>query len=157
MHTRKAVILARGLGTRMQKDDGSAPLDDRTADLASRGLKGLIPIHGRPFLDYVIAELLEAGLNEITLVVGPESDELRVRDGRRALERDAGEIDLGSWLAHRASEVDVLTDEIDRSSISQQEERATFALAAQIAAYGAPAILIQLSQCPARRPSPGRH
>ena len=77
MDTRKAVILARGLGTRMQKDDGATPLDAQTAQLAGRGLKGLIPINGRPFLDYVIAELVEARLNDITLVVGPESDELR--------------------------------------------------------------------------------
>ena len=77
MDTHKAVILARGLGTRMQKDDGASSLDGQTADLAGRGLKGLIPIHGRPFLDYVIAELLEAGLDDIALVVAPESGELR--------------------------------------------------------------------------------
>jgi len=77
MDTRKAVILARGMGTRMQKDDGTAALEGQTAQLASKGLKGLIPIHGRPFLDYVIGELLEAGLTEIGLVVGPGSEELR--------------------------------------------------------------------------------
>lgn len=72
----KAVILARGLGTRMQKPDG-AQLDPETARTAQQGLKPLIQIEGRPFLDYGIQNLLDAGFSEICLVVPPGETPLR--------------------------------------------------------------------------------
>ena len=56
--TTKAVILARGLGTRMRRADAAAALDDTQSSAADSGLKGMIPI-GRPFLDYVISALAE--------------------------------------------------------------------------------------------------
>jgi len=76
MATRKAVILARGLGTRMQMDAG-APVSGDAARLAAAGLKGLIPIAGRPFLDYLFGAVADAGFGEVCLVVGPQSDDLR--------------------------------------------------------------------------------
>ncbi|HOX38610.1 MAG TPA: sugar phosphate nucleotidyltransferase [Candidatus Brocadiia bacterium] len=66
----KAVILARGLGTRMQKSDG-AELDPETARIAQQGLKALIQVAGRPFLDYGLQNLLDAGFTEICLIVPP--------------------------------------------------------------------------------------
>jgi glucose-1-phosphate thymidylyltransferase len=39
--------------------------------MADEGLKGLIPFQGRPFLDYVVGSLLQAGLQQICLVVPP--------------------------------------------------------------------------------------
>ena len=42
--TTKAVILARGLGTRMRKSDDSASLDASQAAAADTGVKGMIPI-----------------------------------------------------------------------------------------------------------------
>jgi glucose-1-phosphate thymidylyltransferase len=72
----KAVILARGLGTRMRKVDDSAELDAGQAAVAASGVKALIDV-GRPFLDYVISVLADAGIGEICLVVGPEHDMLR--------------------------------------------------------------------------------
>lgn len=42
---------------------------------ADRGLKMLVPIHGRPFLVYVLHELAEAGIGEVTFVVGPGDDD----------------------------------------------------------------------------------
>ena len=75
--TTKAVILAGGLGKRMRKADGAgAPLAADAARMADRGLKGLIPIRGRPFLDYVIGSLLASGLRDLCLVVPPDCDEL---------------------------------------------------------------------------------
>jgi len=50
MPTTKAVILARGLGTRMRKADDDASLDAAQAAAADSGIKGMIPI-GRPFMD----------------------------------------------------------------------------------------------------------
>jgi glucose-1-phosphate thymidylyltransferase len=72
----KAVILARGRGTRMRRADESATLDDRQATVADTGVKALIPID-RPFLDYVLSTLADAGYRRICLVVGPEHQEIR--------------------------------------------------------------------------------
>ena len=73
----KAVILARGLGTRMRRDDGdSRRLDARQAQMADSGLKAMIPV-GRPFLDYVLSGLADAGYREVCLVIGPEHGMVR--------------------------------------------------------------------------------
>lgn len=72
----KVVILARGLGTRMRKAVEGAALDDRQAAAADSGVKAMIPI-GRPFLDYVLTGLADAGYREICLVIGPEHDAVR--------------------------------------------------------------------------------
>ena len=72
----KAVILSRGLGTRMVKRNESAELDARQAAVADTGVKALIPID-RPFLDYVLSALAEAGYKKVCLVIGPEHRELR--------------------------------------------------------------------------------
>lgn len=81
--TDKAIILAGGMGTRMQKAHPSGgELGDEAARLADKGLKGLIPVAGRPFLDYVISSLLECGLRDICLVIPPDNPELQdyIRD-----------------------------------------------------------------------------
>jgi glucose-1-phosphate thymidylyltransferase len=72
----KAVILARGLGTRMRKEDDHAQMDDRQSAIAATGVKALIPID-RPFLDYVLSVLAESGYREVCLIIGPEHQELR--------------------------------------------------------------------------------
>lgn len=72
----KAVILARGLGTRMRKPDGGAQLTDEQAKIAEKGIKAMIPID-RPFLDYVLHSLAEAGYRDVCLVIGPEHREMR--------------------------------------------------------------------------------
>lgn len=72
----KAVILARGKGTRMRRQDTDAALDDQQAAVADSGVKAMIPI-GRPFLDYVLTTLADAGIHRVCLVVGPEHQEIR--------------------------------------------------------------------------------
>jgi len=75
MTTQKAVILAAGIGSRMRSGQQSeTDLSAEAARVAELGLKGLIPIRGRPFLDYVIGALLRAGLKRICLVVPPDCD-----------------------------------------------------------------------------------
>lgn len=74
--TTRAVILARGLGTRMRKGDDSAALDAAQSAVADAGIKGMIPI-GRPFLDYVISALADAGITDVCLVIGPEHQAVR--------------------------------------------------------------------------------
>ena len=72
----KAVIMARGLGTRMRKQDESAALDSEQSAAAGAGIKAMIPI-GRPFLDYVLSGLADAGFSDVCLVIGPEHDVMR--------------------------------------------------------------------------------
>lgn len=73
---RKAVILARGLGTRMRRADDSAALDEGQAAVAASGVKALMDV-GRPFLDYVLSALADIGIAEVCLVIGPEHEALR--------------------------------------------------------------------------------
>lgn len=74
--TTKAVILARGAGTRMRRADPRAVLEPAQREAADAGLKGMIPI-GRPFLDYVISALADAGVTDVCLVIGPEHRKVR--------------------------------------------------------------------------------
>ena len=86
---RKAVVLAGGRGTRMQKDDPSARLSAAQADAASHGAKGMRPIHGRPFLDYVLSALADSGIEEVVFVTPPGGGPIREHYGRAAPERIA--------------------------------------------------------------------
>jgi len=74
--TTKAVILARGLGKRMRQADERATIDATQAAVADQGIKAMIPI-GRPFLDYVLSALANAGCTDICLVIGPEHSAVR--------------------------------------------------------------------------------
>lgn len=72
----KAVILARGLGSRMRKDAEGVALNTEQAKAADAGVKAMISV-GRPFLDHVITALADAGFTEVCLVIGPEHDMIR--------------------------------------------------------------------------------
>ena len=77
--TTTAVILARGLGSRMRRESPSAPvaLSAEQEAAADVGAKGMMPLSGRPFLDYVISALADAGITDVVLVIGPEHDAIR--------------------------------------------------------------------------------
>jgi glucose-1-phosphate thymidylyltransferase len=72
----KAVVLARGLGTRMRKADDSVKMSVQETAAADLGVKAMMPI-GRPFLDYVLQGLAEAGYRNVCLVIGPEHTAVR--------------------------------------------------------------------------------
>ena len=72
----KAIILAAGLGTRMRRSELDHPLSDDQASVAADGIKALIPI-GRPFLDYSLSALADAGIQSVCLVIGPQHDQVR--------------------------------------------------------------------------------
>lgn len=82
----KAVILARGLGKRMRRADDAAEISADQASVAESGVKAMIPI-GRPFLDYVLSGLTDAGLRDICLVIGPEHNGMRDYYDRQKLRR----------------------------------------------------------------------
>jgi glucose-1-phosphate thymidylyltransferase len=75
----KAVILAAGLGTRMRKAEESATLSAEQAQAAASGVKALIPVgeSKRPFLDYAMTALVEAGYRKVCLVIGPDHHQIR--------------------------------------------------------------------------------
>lgn len=72
----KAVILARGVGKRMRAALAGSYLTTEQEEIAARGIKAMMPI-GRPFLDYSISALADAGCAEICLIIGPEHDLIR--------------------------------------------------------------------------------
>ncbi len=67
----------------MRRPDGRAALDAEQAKAADAGLKALVPVGGRPFLDHVLSGLADAGVREICLVVGPGHNPVRERYSRR--------------------------------------------------------------------------
>ena len=58
---RKAVLLAAGRGTRMR---------DLTLDVP----KPMLPVRGRPILDYIVTGLKSAGITDVLIVVGYRAD-----------------------------------------------------------------------------------
>src|SRR5688500_4860472 len=60
----------------MRKADPSASLADDQAAAADHGMKGMNPI-GRPFMDYLLGSLADAGFTRVCLVIGPEHDAVR--------------------------------------------------------------------------------
>ena len=72
----KAVVLARGLGTRMRHGDESARLTHPQAAAAQQGFKALMPLD-RPFIDYLLGALAQAGYRRVCLVVAPEHEAIR--------------------------------------------------------------------------------
>lgn len=73
----RAVVLARGLGTRMRQADPGIALSREQQRAADAGLKAMMPVNGRPFLDFVLSALADAGLRHVALVVAPDHDLLR--------------------------------------------------------------------------------
>jgi glucose-1-phosphate thymidylyltransferase len=81
-----AVILAAGTGTRMRRIDGSAALTSQQRAMADSGNKALIPFD-RPFLDYSLGALADAGFRSVCLVVSPYQDDLVAHCERLETER----------------------------------------------------------------------
>ena len=67
-----AVVLAGGLGSRMQKAVDSDILSDKEKELVKKGLKGMIlGLDGRPVFDSSVQNLIDAGVERIIFVVNP--------------------------------------------------------------------------------------
>src|SRR5215212_4131517 len=75
--TTRAIVLAGGLGKRMRQHDDGAVLSEEQRLAADTGVKSLLPMGGRPFLDYVLWSLVDAGVTEVGLVVAPDHERLR--------------------------------------------------------------------------------
>lgn len=84
MRATLAVILARGLGTRLRADDGAA-LDAAQRSAADAGVKGLVPVAGYPLLDYALHALADGGVRDVVFVVPPGDSPLRRRYDEEAV------------------------------------------------------------------------
>ncbi|MEK7856763.1 MAG: nucleotidyltransferase family protein [Acidobacteriota bacterium] len=74
----KAIVLARGLGSRMRAASPGTILTAEQARVADAGAKSLIPIAGsKTLLDLILANLTDAAFTDICLVIGPEHDAIR--------------------------------------------------------------------------------
>ncbi len=104
----KAVLLARGLGSRMKQEGPSTSpgasdvaLTPEQSAAAAAGAKGMMPIGNpstslgasglRPFLDYVLSALADAGCTRVCVVVAPDHSAIRnyyaaIRPSRLAIE-----------------------------------------------------------------------
>lgn len=60
----------------MRAESGDAALEADQARVAETGVKAMIPM-GRPFLDYVLGSLADAGFKQVCLVIGPEHTQIR--------------------------------------------------------------------------------
>lgn len=75
----KAVLLARGLGSRMKAGHDEA-LTPAQAAAAAAGAKGMMPVGpgiNRPFLDYVLSALADAGGTDVCFIVAPDHAAIR--------------------------------------------------------------------------------
>ena len=77
MTTNRAIVLARGLGTRMRAPDLSVQLTPEQQRAADAGVKAMMPLNGRPFLDFILSSLADAGIRLVALVVAPDHEALR--------------------------------------------------------------------------------
>jgi dTDP-glucose pyrophosphorylase len=77
-----AVVLARGAGRRMREPVAAPGLTPAQAIAARSGRKAMMPIGdegSRPFLDYVLAALADAGCDRMCLVIAPDQEDVRRR------------------------------------------------------------------------------
>jgi len=102
----QGVVLAAGRGTRLR------PLtDDRP--------KGLVDVGGKPLLDYPLETLVDAGVDELAVVVGYRSDDIRQHYGDRfrgvpiTYTRQDEQLGLAHALLTTA---DIVADDFVRSS-----------------------------------------
>lgn len=58
----------------MQQPDEGAELTDEQRRAAESGLKGMMPIAGRPMLDYGLSALADAGIRDVGLIVAPDHE-----------------------------------------------------------------------------------
>jgi glucose-1-phosphate thymidylyltransferase len=60
----------------MRHSHGHAPINREQQEAARHGAKAMMPF-GRPFLDYSLSHLADAGIRTAILVIGPEHEDVR--------------------------------------------------------------------------------
>src|SRR5687767_11852189 len=93
----------------MREADPSAALTEMQRRAADAGLKAMMPIGGRPFLDFALSALADAGIRRAALVVAPDHAVIRqyyeaLRPSRLCIEYAVQERPLGTANAVLAAE-----------------------------------------------------
>ena len=65
MKIRKAVIAAAGMGTRFLPQTKAMP-------------KEMLPLIDKPIIQYIVEELVDAGIEDIVIVTGYNKDQLKI-------------------------------------------------------------------------------
>ena len=76
MSVTTALVLARGLGTRMRREQ-TADLTPEQQQAAASGAKALMPIGAHALVDYILSALADAGVTDAVLVVPPDHEAFR--------------------------------------------------------------------------------
>lgn len=61
----------------MRAHDARVRLTAEQQRAADAGHKAMMPIHGRPFLDFAISAVADAGVDRVALVIAPDADAVR--------------------------------------------------------------------------------
>jgi glucose-1-phosphate thymidylyltransferase len=81
----KAVVLAAGSGRRMRRPDSTTQLTSAQEEAAEVGHKAMMPVGkdaSRPFLDYILSALADAGCYAVCIVIGRDHDAMQRYYGR---------------------------------------------------------------------------
>lgn len=71
----------------MREEAPGLQLEPEQERMAARGLKGLVPINGRAYLDHVISAAADAGVDDVCLVVGGGPDPIVEHFARIGVQR----------------------------------------------------------------------
>ena len=74
--TKTIVILAAGMSSRMKKSIDS-DIDDSKADEANKKSKSLITFGNKPFIYFLLKNIVEAGFEKVIMVVGKDFDDFK--------------------------------------------------------------------------------
>ena len=74
--TKTIVILAAGMSSRMKKSIDS-DIDDSKADEANKKSKSLITFGDKPFIYFLLKNIVEAGFEKVIMVVGKDFDDFK--------------------------------------------------------------------------------
>ena len=74
--TKTIVILAAGMSSRMKKSIDS-DIDDSKADEANKKSKSLITFGDKPFIYFLLQNIVEAGFENVIMVVGKDFDDFK--------------------------------------------------------------------------------
>ncbi|MBN2279080.1 MAG: NTP transferase domain-containing protein [Candidatus Marinimicrobia bacterium] len=75
--TNKLLILAGGKSSRMKNSAVAAGLTKKEIEAANQKTKGMIEVNNRPFMDYILYNAKNAGIQDVIILTGENSSDIR--------------------------------------------------------------------------------